>query len=229
MGKDRVPGSSEVNPSAFVLPLDMLARRISAGEGVREDDIPVHNDTYVALQVAEHTSKRVQGLMLHPAVLAGDGLVCDTADTVTVTQGVGPKAYPVGMSDSLKPTHSAERKQHVCEALAQELYRVLMNSSSGKEKSRFGEPYKFLVSMSETFIELNQDDLAKLGIGLHPGKGNLTLLEWIKSDVGPALTRLLTDDANFESSWITVSAQNDRPDALSFHLVKDENQASDGE
>lgn len=130
-----------------------------------------------------------------------------------------------------KPQHTAERKQYVCEALANELHEVLVKSKR-RRSAEFERPYFDLIrGGGEIYINLLDEDLKRLGIALRPDEGdNSTLIDWIQSEVGSMLTRLFVGDDNFTSSWVTVYPEEDVSDGkLRLHLVRNENRASDGE
>lgn len=197
---------------SFVVPREVIHRRLCENEGVRRTDVVVTDSRYDMLSAlsldAGVEAVRVQCLrVLDPkSGVTAPGLV-DFSKYALKNGLTSRRAVPQSIADGLTGFSSeiTGREYEVCARVALFLGDVILRSKDGKDTSR-GHVYDWLLHSPETYVDLTMDDLHRMGISLRTDEdpaANPTLACWIETS-GEKLTELLADDLAFAAKKVRI-------------------------
>ena len=198
------------------IPHGEIRRRAESGEGVRATDIPVKNPLYFTLESVRTLAQEASALKeIAVEIPSPTGSVKKTA-----VAGEGPKLF----SDAMPPSSLDPmiRKDVIASTLAQKIFDLIRESSSGEMRERDLGPYVFLQKQGETYVELEAEDLKNLGIALNGGSSRVGVFSELVSVIGSKLTTLLQMSGCFGSGKqeFVVSLLQGAGSSLSFKIQR---------
>lgn len=204
-------------PESFVVPREVLHRRLCQGEGIRRTDVVVDDGLYDTLRDLSLDSRiesvRVRCLRVLNAESENTCPGSVNLSKYCLEQGLDSRrVVPQSLANAFfrfsPGPGTTEREQEVRGRVAGFLRDVILQSRGGKKTPR-GYLYEWLLNSGETNMDITIDDLRSLGIVLrHKGDPNadFTLSRWIEA-CGEDLTRLLIGEPGFANKRVLVELE----------------------